>query len=794
MTGPTGLLQLMSKCYSLEHLVEVRQTLRAALREAEAAPSRIGTEDATPTPTVACVRCGTVLLQGGLASCPQCVSPSILTIPTHYTQVTVQSGCADFVAARPTAIHPDPLILLPPPDLPTAASFQVTTTWTTLSCVFAWIGRFKEAIKKDGATWATPPMQQGGINLVYWDTSSGLDDESGGGAPSSFEYRRVGFGTWWRLHEVPCGEVLPGALWECEATTCNHCGRPMLLTTTLTAPTSPTRSLILLPHLLCPHLQGVEPALTTDIANRCWTLTPFGREFGVAAVTSFRWDACEPVSLQHKVHVALVNPCFRQLRSPWPTDVEELAPLSIYCNNLTGVTHQVPELRLRMLALRPSMVFLQEVWDHSVLPDWLPRSMKAVCGSVVGPGTGLVVAWSRALQGASAEHTVVLDDRHVLAVLVPTKSHGMLLLVCVHIHPKLSHAGQTSVLRAVANVEGMAKPELTILAGDLNMSPEADGPLRYAMSKQGVLRSFRPVFPVGTKTNFTYRQGQAAATAIDHIYIKGSVLDMEGLILPAYSTHSALYATATPSTAKPDPFAWKLFRWTICSPEQWAAASAHVSAAWGYLAASSASPDEFISVAHFYLTQLVPSRRSPMASLLEAEDLRPPYDLEQAKRVDSILRARVKDSELYSKSEQVNVLTITSSTRGMLGQPQKPLRPYEGILPHPSAILRTREERLSEVSKQASYVQENRHLRVDAPTLLAAEEWEPWQSNRVLHQDLPMPLILEALRMQLPLSDPLEMMKLFDVRQGADPIDRTILRRSCASRVFSSSSSTEWPQ
>jgi len=182
-------------------------------------------------------------------------------------------------------------------------------------CVMAWVSRFIEATKSEGATWATPPVQHGRVILIYWDTLAGSDDGIYGDAPNYTEYHRWGHGTWWRLRDVHEVRAPPNTRWECEAVTCSHCGRPLLLSSTLTAPSSPAMPSTTLPHLFCPHLQGMEAqaAMTIDVANRCWTLTPYGRERGAAAVTTFQWGACEPESLRRKGHVAQVNPQFKHL-------------------------------------------------------------------------------------------------------------------------------------------------------------------------------------------------------------------------------------------------------------------------------------------------------------------------------------------------------------------------------------------------------------------------------------------------------------------------------------------------
>ena len=88
------------------------------------------------------------------------------------------------------------------------------------------------------------------------------------------------------------------------------------------------------------------------------------------------------------------------------------------------------------------------------------------------------------------------------------------------------------------------------------------------------------MFAPGTPTNYTTRRGNSTATAIDQVFIRGPLADHDGILLPAPNTHLALYVAFTPTTAKPDPFSWKRFRWRLASPGELLHATAVVSLVW----------------------------------------------------------------------------------------------------------------------------------------------------------------------------------------------------------------------
>ena len=181
------------------------------------------------------------------------------------------------------------------------------------------------------------------------------------------------------------------------------------------------------------------------------------------------------------------------------------------------------------------------------------------------------------LQQPQTAHQIVHDDRSMFGVTIQTRDHALFLLVNVHLQPKLSHAAQSSALRAVSALYDMVKPALAIVGRDFNMSMLVNSPRRCACGLNGRLRPFRPMLTPGTPTTYTTRRGHVTATAIDQVFIRGSLADHNGILLPAPKTHPALYMAFTPTTAKPDPYSWKRFRWRLATPEQLQPASAIVS-------------------------------------------------------------------------------------------------------------------------------------------------------------------------------------------------------------------------
>ena len=111
-------------------------------------------------------------------------------------------------------------------------------------------------------------------------------------------------------------------------------------------------------------------------------------------------------------------------------------------------------------------------------------------------------------------------------------------------------------------------------------------------------------------------------------------------------------------------------------------------------------------------------------------------------KIDKALCAQVHARDLVTWAELATDVNVMAATRGLLWQPEKPLRPYSGILPHATAVLRTRAESLLEVTLQASHVREHPHLIIDHAAFEAAATWEPRHTCHVPHIDLLLPLLL----------------------------------------------------
>ena len=101
----------------------------------------------------------------------------------------------------------------------------------------------------------------------------------------------------------------------------------------------------------------------------------------------------------------------------------------------------------------------------------------------------------------------------------------------------------------------------------------------------------------------------------------------------------------TPTTAKPDPYCWKRFRWRLATPEQLQHASTLVSLAWSWLTASIAAPDTYVAAAHHYCAQFIPLKQDPLTVLYELGDIRPPYDIDMMSKIDKALSAQVHEPE-----------------------------------------------------------------------------------------------------------------------------------------------------
>ena len=99
--------------------------------------------------------------------------------------------------------------------------------------------------------------------------------------------------------------------------------------------------------------------------------------------------------------------------------------------------------------------------------------------------------------------------------------------------------------------------------------------------------------------------------------------------------------------------------------------------------------------------------------------------------------------------EVLRSASITAATRTALHLPTPPLEPLSGIVPHPGAVIPTREARLDEVRRQSEAQTCNRHLRIDHEhftTRCSTAEWAPLSKPSL---ELPTTHLLALLRANL---------------------------------------------
>ena len=320
-----------------------------------------------------------------------------------------------------------PYFMLPAPDCPSALPYTCTTTPYNLNFVVGWLGDLLKASRPPTrARWATAPMQQGNVVLTFWSAESPpLHPPK---APEAvYGYRRAGPTGWWTLwcgQDGPAEHTLPDV--DVSAPTCGHCGRPQPATAELHLCPSPAHP-IYSPRAFCPHPQAAPSVTTKEVAARCFTRGPHGVEPHSVNVSALPWHArCTPAC---RTPVLPQSSFLSALPSPVPTPDDLAAPLTLYCNNLTGADHQTGHLLQRLHSLKPDLVMFQEVWSFDSMETYVPSRLRTATGTAVGAGTGFVTAWGFDLQQPQTEHQIVHDDRNMFGVTsdVQRDAHSFLL-------------------------------------------------------------------------------------------------------------------------------------------------------------------------------------------------------------------------------------------------------------------------------------------------------------------------------------------------------------------------------
>ena len=447
------------------------------------------------------------------------------------------------------------------------------------------------------------PVQVGTTVLTFWDQDSGVVPRT---SSSRWMYRRHDRpdGPWILQPATPITPVM------LTASTCPTCSRPMLHTAVMPtdAPLPPH------PRAFCPYPSRAAPT-TREAYARCYTIPP-GLQQSCPAVddSALPWGhPCVPTDAQPttglpRIMSALAPTSFSPVG-------QDLRPLRLFGANVGGFESQLEIVRPWLLALSPDIVTLQEAWNPDHIPDALPPHMTYKAGHVSGQGTGLAIAWAPTLCPAGTDPAPLLDSRENFALLLPTRAYGDVLVNSAHLPPKLPDRARHGFMRAWATLRTTTKPRYALIQVDMNMLRDSGTPLEQALRPSGALASFTPLLPANCATNYTTTLGVPAATAIDHILMYGSWSSSTYALLPLWHSHLALFAEVTPTDAKPDPFAWKRYRWRSTDSQQIRSLATVVNVTWGYLNHTPASPDQYLDMFHHYARQYIPATaRAPCST------------------------------------------------------------------------------------------------------------------------------------------------------------------------------------
>ena len=423
-------------------------------------------------------------------------------------------------------------------------------------------------------------------------------------------------------------------------------------------------------------------------------------------------------------------------------------------HNWGGIVLQTALARLWVDALSPDILCWHELWDVSAARAAVPPAYEAMWSTADGAGTGFVIAWKRSLRWRPEEATLVFDGEHWMAALLPLWHVGRLLVVNVHLHPKIPYRQWLQQVLRMEQLRRELQPSYTYLAGDLNATDAPGYPLSSALSPSGPLRDYHRVLPTGTTTNHTTVKGIRRATAIDHAFIHGPVAEARHQLLSSPSSHAVIVITVTLLTKSADAWAWRRFRWRQASPSDMDAMGAALDLVWGWLALTPALPDDYVAAHHEVASQLIPRPPHTRQLMLRLAQRSFPLGPDQLDQQLADLREAAEARGIQNRVDVLRAASITAATRTALHLPSPPLEPFSGILPRPEAFLPTREARLNEVLRQSTAQTCNRFLHLNHEFFATHRDPSAWAPMRRPSLELPTVHLLALLRAGLPPDHP----------------------------------------
>ena len=383
---------------------------------------------------------------------------------------------------------------------------------------------------------------------------------------------------------------------------------------------------LVLPHAFCIHFKRAPPIMTADVADRCVTGLHGLPCSGALGLTGLSWELpCVPLP-----PAEVTNPPSWARATPAdptaPKQPSSGGAYTLYFNNLGGAQHHATALPATLEALNPDFVGLQECWDTTRAAALLPRRYAVLCRMSDGRGAGLLVAVRRSLLAFDDPSALCHDGHHWLAVLYDLFPAGRVLVINLHLRPHLRYRDWLHEVRQMDACVRRVGAALSLMFRDFNSTGTPRTPLAAALGPRGALHLWRRVLPPGSPTNFTTVAGQPRQTSIDHVSLRGPVLDTTHEVLPTPSSHVGLHVTFTLSESRIDPYPWRLFRWRSATAAEFRQFRAALSVVWGWLALAPTPAPSYPRALHAVAQQYIPRPHQLSATLRRLRRSPPPLD------------------------------------------------------------------------------------------------------------------------------------------------------------------------
>ena len=402
----------------------------------------------------------------------------------------------------------------------------------------SWLQEVLRVVPPGGC--ATPPLWIGEEWIFCWD---GPGPQAIPANPPLYGlpvlYTRSASSTWVLTPPAPAAVLVA-------ASVCPSCARPYPHNAAIAALVPQ----LVLPRAFCVHFKRAPPIMTGDVADRCVTGLPGPPCSGALVLTGLSWELpCVPLPPAEVTN----PPSWARATPADPTAPQRPSgggAYTLYFNNLGGAQHHTTALPATLEAFAPDFVGLQECYHTTRAAALLSRRYAVLCGTSDGRSAGLFVAVCRSLLASEGPGELCHDGHHWLAVLCDLFPAGRVLVSNLHLRPHLRYRDWLHEVRQVDAYVRRIGAALSLMFGDFNSIGTPGTPLTAAMGPRGALHPWSRVLPPGTPTNFTTVAIQPRRTSIDHIFLRGPVLEATHEVLPTPSSHVGPTIGSSPKRAE----------------------------------------------------------------------------------------------------------------------------------------------------------------------------------------------------------------------------------------------------